>query len=306
MRRRLVPVLVALNIGLVAGLMTYARFVQVPHAGDFRWALQTARQLLAGQDPYAFVPTPLHIPYPLPVALFGLPLAALPNALAVAIFFGASSALLAFGIVCSGEPWRLCVFLSYPFLDALLWSQWSPLIMAAWYVPVLAPLLVTIKPHTALPVALQRLTWRGCILAALVVLVTLAIYPSWPFRWIAMVGQFQRTVPVAILPMGPLLLLSALGWRDERARLLFAMAVLPFRALYDLCPLWLVPYRAWQAWLLTALSWLNPFMEGVSWQAKVIITLFVPALVFVLQPVLHRSHLAVLVQRARLAQYYRK
>jgi hypothetical protein len=131
---------------------------------------------LAGQDPYAFTPSALKIPYPLPVALFGLPfvmLPMLPPKLAAALFFSLTTTLLAYGILRRGETWRLLVFLTFPFLQALMFAQWSPLIMATWFFPILAPLLVLIKPHIALPVALNRLTRRGILLATIVAVASL-------------------------------------------------------------------------------------------------------------------------------------
>ena len=67
-----------------------------PGPGDFNWALDTATALMQGKDPYAFEPSSLKVPYPLPVALFGAPFIALPKPLAAAFF-------LAHRLVC----WRM-------------------------------------------------------------------------------------------------------------------------------------------------------------------------------------------------------
>ncbi len=263
-----------LGLAIVWGLLTGGLcFLIRQHIytgpGDFNWALDTARALLAGRDPYAFEPSALQVPYPLPVALFGLPLSALPGTVAAGIFFGVSSGLLAYGIARSGEPWRLLAFLSLPYVYALCFAQWSPLIVASWFFPILAPLLVLIKPQTALPIAVNRLTRPGLLLAAIVLGVSLVLYPTWPWRWLAMIGDYERMIPILTLPSGWVLLTLLLYWRDERARLLLGMAILPFRAVYDLLALWLVPRTPSQIVTLVGLSWLPLF---ISDQAFVVTT----------------------------------
>jgi hypothetical protein len=257
-----------------------------PGPGDFNWALDTATALLHGRDPYDFEPSSLKVPYPLPVALFGLPFVALPKPLAAALFFGGSSALLAYGILRAEEPWRLSVFASFPYIYALMFAQRSPLIAAAWFFPMLAPLLVLIKPNIALPVAMNRITWGGIALAGSVLIVSLLIDPSWTLRWLGMTQEYQHMIPLLTLPFGPLLALALLRWRDERARLLLAMSVLPFRGVYDLAALWLIPRLSRHAFVLTALSWIVPLFNfgigfGVrpSWSVP---ALFLPALAFIL------------------------
>ncbi len=67
-------------------------------AGDFGWAIHAAQRLLAGQNPYD---TPLE-QYPLTAAFFALPFVALRPEVAGALFYGISSALLAFGLTRHG------------------------------------------------------------------------------------------------------------------------------------------------------------------------------------------------------------
>ncbi|HMQ30103.1 MAG TPA: hypothetical protein PKD53_05215 [Chloroflexaceae bacterium] len=285
MRPRL-SLLVAAVIALVATLVCHQfRQIIYPGPGDFNWALSTASALVGGRDPYDFTPTALMVPYPLPVALFGLPFVGLPGPWAGALFFGLSSGLLAYGILRRSEPWRLLVFLTFPYLYALLFAQWSPLVAASWFFPLLAPLLVCVKPHIALPVALNRLTWRGALLAAAVLLGSLIVAPLWPWRWLAMLGEYESMIPLLALPWGPLLLLTLWWWRDERARLLFGMSLLPLRGAYDLTALWLVPHSLVQMLILVALSWAVPLYDfnlGLSVRpAWVVPVLFVPAAVMV-------------------------
>ena len=259
------PWMSTLFVGLLAGLICLAfRLTVSPGAGDFHSALDIARSLLSRQDPYGFAPTALTVPYPLPAALFGLPLLAMPPAVAAAVFFGFSAALLSYGILRADQPWRLLLFFSSSIVGAAMWAQWSPLITAAWFFPILAPLLVLVKPQIALPVALNRLTWRGLLLASIVLTISLVVYPGWPLQWIQMTQDYQRIIPVLMLPLGPLLLLAALFPRDPRARLLLLMSVLPMRADYDLLPLFLVPSTRRQMLILVALSLWNPLMALFS------------------------------------------
>lgn len=290
--RQYCRVLLAIMIGSAAAVLCY-RFrtlpMYFPGPGDFNWALDTATALLQGRDPYDFEPSSLKVPYPLPVALFGLPFVTLPKPLAAALFFGGSSGLLAYGILRAGDVWRLSVFASFPYLYALMFAQWSPLIAAAWFFPLLAPLLVLIKPNIALPVAMNRVTWRGIALAGSVLAASLIIYPSWPRRWLEMTGEYQQMIALLTLPFGPLLALALLRWWDERARLLLAMSVLPFRGVYDLVTLWLVPRQRRQAFVLTVLSWTVPLFDfGIGLQVRPtwsIPILFLPALAFILYDV---------------------
>ncbi|PMP78672.1 MAG: hypothetical protein C0183_15515 [Roseiflexus castenholzii] len=283
--RRYRQVLLAIMIGSAAAVLCY-RFrtlpMYYPGPGDFNWALDTATALLQGRDPYDFEASSLKVPYPLPVALFGLPFVALPKPLAAALFFGGSSGLLAYGILRADEPWRLSIFASFPYIYALMFAQWSPLIAAAWFFPALAPLLALVKPNIALPVALNRLTWTGVTLAGGTLLVSLLIYPSWPLRWLGMTREYQNITPLLTLPFGPFLALALLRWQDDRARLLLAMSVLPFRGVYDLVALWLIPRLSRHAFVLTALSWTVPLFDfGVGLQTRPawsVPVLFLPAL----------------------------
>lgn len=261
-RQPLIHTVVAIGIAVVAAFFCYqVRLYFFPGAaGDYSWALFMAEDLLAGQDPYDFVPSAVLVPYPLPVVIFGFPLLWMPYKFAAATFFGLSSGFLAYGILRSDRPWRLLTFLSLPYVYALLFVQWSPLIMATWFFPILAPTLALVKPQTALPVALNKLTRNGIILAGAILILSLIIYPTWPFRWYAMTRDFEYVIPVFALPLGPLLLLAALFWRRPEARLLFISAFLPFRGAYDLLPLWLVP----QTWPQMA------FLTGIPWIAALI------------------------------------
>lgn len=228
-------ILVALAIGVGSGcacgwLMSYLRL----GAGDFQWAIQAARSLLGQENPYS-VKGQL---YPLPAALFGLPFVGMAPAAAAGFFYGASSALLAFGLTRSGYH-RLTVFLAYPYWAGMLAVQWTPLLTAAAFFPLLLPVTL-VKPQIGIPVAARFPTRRGLAAGALLLLVSLAVQPHWPLDWMGQFGLYHRFYPILIFP-GCLLLLALLRYRDGDAWFLLLMAVMPQRWFYDALVLWLIP-----------------------------------------------------------------
>ena len=234
--------LIALCIGFVSGLLCWFALVRIGNgAGDFNWQLRAARDLLSGEDPYRYAPGEYNIPYPLPTALLALPLARLSPFLAGSLFFGVSGGLLAWLILRKGEPWRLLIFLSWPFFYALLFAQWSPLVACLYFTPAFLPMLL-MKPQIALPLALtQRPNRLGAGLTFAVGIVSLVVYPSWPLVWLGQISAYQGMIPpFLILPLGPLTLLALLRYRDRKAWLLLLMAAMPQRALYDQLALLLV------------------------------------------------------------------
>ena len=78
-------------------------------AGDFEWALRAMRDLLAGRDPYGYVPGPYAIPYPLPSAFAALPVAWMPDVAAASVFFGLSVLLFGYCVFLNGDEWRLAM-----------------------------------------------------------------------------------------------------------------------------------------------------------------------------------------------------
>src|SRR5581483_6371594 len=143
-------------------------------AADFQWAIHGALRLLARQNPYD---TPLE-QYPVTAMLFGIPFVRVMPDVAAAIFFGASSGLLALGVTRYGMT-RLLIFLAFPYWAAILTAQWSPLILASAFFPILLPVTLA-KPQVGLPVALTYLTRRGAIACCVWGLLSLALWPAGP------------------------------------------------------------------------------------------------------------------------------
>lgn len=203
-------------------------------AADFRWALRLAHRLIARENPYD---TPLE-QYPLTAGLFALPFVRLQPEFAAALFWGISSAVLAFGVTRHGYH-RLLIFLAYPYWAALLTVQWSPLITAAAFFPLLLPVTLA-KPQVGLPVFLTRPSRAGWAACFLLGLVSLILAPAWPRLWLRQWTAYERFFPLLVLP-GPLLLLALLRYRDRDARFLFLSAIMPQRWFFDSFTLWLIP-----------------------------------------------------------------
>jgi hypothetical protein len=251
-------------------------------SGDFTWAIRAAADLLAGRNPYQ---DPQQL-YPLPAALFGLAFIHVRPSLAAGIFYGASSALLSFGLTRHSYR-RLLVFLAYPYWAGILTAQWAPLIMASSFFPLLLPATLG-KPQIGLPVALTNLSRRGALACAAVLALSLAILPRWPWLWMANGGRYQHFVPLLVLP-GPLLAFAWLRREDRDARLLLLMALLPQRWFYDAFILWLIPKTrrelVWTVFLSWAPGlWRWPYTPHSYQQvgAWMVVFLYLPMLVVVL------------------------
>jgi hypothetical protein len=244
-----VRIAVSAAVGVASGFLCWfllSHFNQ--GAADFQWAIRAARHALARQNPYD---TPLE-QYPLTAALFAMPFLRLPAAMAAALFFGLASALLAFGLTRHGYA-RLLVFLAYPYWAALITAQWSPLIMAAAFFPVLLPVTMA-KPQVGLPLALTHLSRRGVLACVVWLLLSLLLMPTWPLLWWKQLGYYAHFIPLLVLP-GPLLLLVLVRYRDRDAWLLLLTAIVPQRWFFDAFILWVIPKSRRELLLTAALSW---------------------------------------------------
>ena len=286
-------VLFSIFIAGIAGFFCAQVLRATSNTGDHYVSLRMARDLLAGADPYDSPVGFDWVSYPLPAALVSIPFSLLPDPLASGVFMALSSGLLAWLVLASGRIWRMAIFLSWPFIYSVLFAQWTPLLTCLWFLPVLLP-LVLIKPQIALPMALTAKPSRwGIVSMALLLGLSLAVYPRWPWVWFQQVAGYQGIVPpLFVLPCGPLMLLALLRWRKRTAWLVALMALMPQRVLYDQLPL-----------LLTASSWREmAFLIGTSWvtlpallhyggwktlpggwQTWIIASCYIPALIVVLR-----------------------
>ncbi|NTW03976.1 MAG: hypothetical protein HGA19_22330 [Oscillochloris sp.] len=252
---------IALAVAVISGTLTYLRLVGVGVlAADFTWAWRGAQFLLARENPYVQIrpdgPYPFNdfLYYPLPALLIATPLAWLSGPLAGSIFIGISSGLLCWGLLHEGQH-RLILFVSPPYLYALISAQWSPLLTAAALLPNLSFALAA-KPNLGLPILAAYPTRRRLLLFGATIIVSLLLLPSWPFDMLGRISAHLNYTPL-ISWYGPLLLLTLPFWRAAPARLLLALAIMPQRLLYDQLPLWLIPQTPRQALLLTVASWVG-------------------------------------------------
>lgn len=246
MRNRL---LVAAMIGVSGGMLCWF-WLRQAHigAGDFNWSIWAAQDLLAHRNPYKRT---MQL-YPLPAALFGLPFSWMPLPVAGGIFYGLSSAFLAFGISRYGYH-RLLVFLAYPYWAGLIEAQWPALILASAFVAPLLPATLA-KPQLGLPILLTTPTKRGLLLSLIVLAVTFALMPTWPWNWWQGLRAYARFIPLLVFP-GPVLGLALLRYRDRDARLLLLASLMPQRWFYDAFILWFIPKSRREIAWTALLSW---------------------------------------------------
>lgn len=236
-------------IGVLAGLLCFSVMTKF-HLGaaDFGWSIHLAQRFLAGQNPYD---TP-NEQYPFTAALFGMPFVRVRPEVAASTFWGLSSFLLALGLTREGY-YRLLVFLAYPYWLGLLTAQWSAIIMASAFFPLLLPVTLA-KPQVGLPVLLSRMSRRGVMACVVVGLLSLAILPRWPWLWLGQTRYYQHFFAILIVP-GPLVLLAPLRYRDRDAWLLVLTSFMPQRWFFDSFILWLIPKSRRAIIATVALSW---------------------------------------------------
>ena len=261
--------LLAILIASICALYTWYQhsyFMAQRVAPDSLFLWRAANLLLAGGDPWsadvwahgaasasatadvAWQVT-LHDPlyYPMPAVVLWLPLALLPFLVASTLFNTVGAFLFVMAVTRDGLL-RAWVCGSVPFMIAMRFGQWSPMISAAWVYPMLAGVLVA-KPNLGLPVFLARPGWRAAALcSAMLVLPTVAA-PWWVSGWLHNVSSEMGRVtphpaPVTLFSgAGVLLLLVVLRWRRPEARLFLVLACLPQLPYWaDQLPLMLVPH----------------------------------------------------------------
>jgi len=253
-------ILIAVVIGACAAFLSW-RGGGIVGRSDFDQLWYGANAILRGVSPYDVVgpgrtfdwPYPLF--YPLPGVIAALPFVVLSVTMASVVFSGVSAALLIYALS-RDAPYRLAAAASFSFFFAVAVSQWSPLLIAAVLLPGLGFLLVA-KPTIGFALWLYRPRWQSAAAGALLLLVSVAVQPSWPSEWLATFRAGDHIgAPITHLG-GPLLVLALLRWRRPEARLLVAMACIPHTTLlYEILPLFLIPASWPQSILLAGLTWI--------------------------------------------------
>jgi hypothetical protein len=232
-------------------------------AADFTFPWRAAGHLLAGRDPYEFMPrVPTYaesgpFPYPLTSAIVALPFARLSPPAAGGLFIGISFAVLAFALT-RAKYWPLVTFLSAPAILTLTTTQWSPLILASVLLTGIG-WIAAAKPNLGLVAFALKPQWFTIIGGLLLCAVAFVLVPKWPLEWLEHLKLATLTYrPVAMWPFGAVGLLGLFRWRTFEGRALAAMTLVPVAPFhYDHLLLWLVP-RSWQESLvLSACSWVS-------------------------------------------------
>jgi hypothetical protein len=286
---------------LAAGL--YVGQLRHSHPGqlsDLVQMLVAARAWLHGGNPYDAVKAlpawPFPLLYPFTAVVAAAPLTVLPTWAAEAVFIAAGTALLAWGLTRDEQdgPKRL-VFVSAPFLHAVVLNQWSPLLAGAALVPW-AGFLLACKPNIGLALFIAFPRAASAMSAAALTALSFLLWPGWAAEWRTALGGAPNAVSLIGLPGGVLLLLAGLRWRRPEARLLLAMSVVPHTTLpYEAVLLFLIPRtwtEAWTLWAGTAAaligqSAMGPYPSQMAWVRSgglwLLYCAYLPCLVFVLR-----------------------
>jgi len=257
--------LLTIAVGLLSALITYVRLLSGDVvAADFTWAWRGARLLFEGSDPYALIrpegayPYNDYLYYPLPALLIALPLIPFAGPFAGAIFIGISSGLLCWGLLKERRRHSFLLFLSAPYVYALISVQWSPLITAAAFLPMLG-FCVPAKPNLGIAILIAYPHPRRIALTAFSVIISLIIMPTWPLALLRSLPAHLNYVPLFSW-FGLPTVLAALFWHRSAARLLFVMACVPQRLIYDQLVLFLIPQTLRQMVMMIIGSWLGVFL----------------------------------------------
>ena len=291
-----------LTAGLISGLICWLAYrLPPPSTSDFEQIWNAARALASGADPYTVVPatgTRYPLFYPLTAVLVGLPFAGVPFSAARVLWAGASGALFAWAALRYGRGLPAAL-LSASFLNAVIQGQWSPLLTAAVVLPSLSWALA-VKPSIGAALFAAFPSRRAVVGGVILLGLSVAVSPTWPFRWLEALKATSHMVPLVARPGGFILLLALVRWRRPEARLLAALACVPQTiGLYETLPLFLIPRTRWQGYGLAGLSYVAAFAQaaaaprlpGMTLDAMlaarwpfIFFCLYLPALVMVLLP----------------------
>jgi hypothetical protein len=264
-------IVIALAIAVAAGVTAWRAHpgIYVERRSDFAQIHAAAEAFLAGKDPYATIGPqreysqyfPLF--YPFTAVLVGIPFTWIPKPDAAFVALGAG--LLAWALS-QDRRFRYAWWglITPAFIYAVRMTQWSPIVTAAALLPPLGFLLAC-KPTIGAALWLAFPSRRALVGGIAFALLSLALFPEWPFRWLAdMPAATHIRAPITFLG-GPLLLLGAVKWRRWDARLLTALACVPQTPeLYETLPLFLIPSSTAQGALLAALNYGVVFARDAS------------------------------------------
>lgn len=268
------PAFLAALVASLAACVTWYTFHGAPaglHA-DFSQAWFGARALLHHQDPYPLVGPGTDLPfrwrfpnlYPATTFVAVLPLGLLPEVTANILFVWVSTFLLAYGALVK-RGYFLPIILSFAFFRNAQWAQWSILTASMLFLPAVAGVALA-KPQAAFPVIAssgERRVWVTAIAgSAVLFMISLVLLPGWPSEWFSIIRHNSGHLHAPITrPLGFLIPLVLLRWRQRRARFAFLLACMPQTwEYYNALPLLALAATNKEAWRLSLISTLGGFV----------------------------------------------
>jgi hypothetical protein len=271
--------LICLITAIIAAHYVYMLSVRVEFHRDLGHVWFAAGEVLRGRSPYASIgpgaayewPWPLY--YPLPGVLAIVPLALVPEPIAMATFaaLGVGAFMWAMGELGYAS---MSAVASYSLFHATTLVQWSPLLAASLVLTPITVLLVA-KPTVGAALFAARPNWWAVGGGTLLLAASFAVDPHWVGRWLAALGSPNIATgmhaghfAIVQFPGGVFVLAALLRWRRAEARLLGVLACVPQTLLpYESLLLFLIP-RGWFESLA---------MVGLSYAMFVVATRDVPA-----------------------------
>jgi hypothetical protein len=265
----------AVYLGALTAFLSWVHW-SVPHfsPSDYWQLWKAAQAYLAGDNPYhapLFWPVAGHgnsgwsyprlVGYPFTAVLATVPLAPLPLRVVDPLVAGLSGALLCLALTRQrlANP-SLLVFVSVPYFYLAQATQWSAVLMAGALLPG-AGWLLACKPSIGAALWLAYPRGRAAAWAAGFVVISIALWPGWVREWLDTLSILTHMAAPVTMPGGVLILLTVLRWRRPEARLLLALSLVPQTlAFYEAVPLFLVPQRWSEAWLLWAGTFVGYFL----------------------------------------------
>ncbi len=184
--------------------------------------------------------------YPMPAVLLWAPLAKFPYLVASTVFNAFAAFVFVFAMTRDGL-YRAWACGSVPFIVAMRFGQWSPLLAAAWVYPWLSAFLVA-KPNLGLPLYAAKPSRAATLTCTLALGLPTLVAPWWVRDWLHNIqNDMGRTAPhpapvTMFAGAGALCLLALWRWRRPDARLLAFMACVPQLPYWaDQLPLMLIP-----------------------------------------------------------------
>ena len=235
--------------------------------------------------------------YPMPAVVLWLPLAKLPYLIASTIFNACIAFVYVIAMTRSGLH-RAWACGSVPFMIAMRFGQWSPLIVAAWVYPWLSAFLVA-KPNLGLAAYAARPSRLASAVCAAVLVLPTLIAPWWIRDWLHNIqNEMGRSTPhpspvTMFGGAGALLLIALCRWRRPEARLVAFLACVPQLPYWaDQLPLLVVAQSRRQmigltiVTLLGFLSWVQFGRSGGDYIDRIrpfaIVFTYLPALTLIL------------------------